>query len=113
MSSNTVGRMEGWSVPKGTKVGSYVIRYTDGSTHTVPVNYGKDVQDWWMNEEVTEGSGLVVAWKGVNQASPSGPAIGIYKTTWLNPDPDKTIASIDYRSAMTDAAPFLIAITLE
>ena len=30
-----------------------------------------------------------------------------------NPLPDQTIVSIDYRSAMANSAPFLVAITLE
>ena len=50
---------------------------------------------------------------GKNHASPDGPPIGLYLSTWSNPLPDQRITSIDYRSAMANSAPFLIAITLE
>jgi hypothetical protein len=39
--------------------------------------------------------------------------IRLFKTSWVNPFPDEEITSIDYVSAMSDAAPFLIAITAE
>jgi hypothetical protein len=44
------------------------------------------------------------AWKGTRR---------LLKSTWENPLRQTEIASIDYLSHMTDAAPFLIAITVE
>jgi hypothetical protein len=37
----------------------------------------------------------------------------VYKTTWNNPHPEKTISALDFRSTMTDSSPYLIAITME
>jgi len=37
----------------------------------------------------------------------------LYKTTWSNPHPGKTISALDFRSTMTDSSPFLIAISTE
>jgi len=102
----------GWPVPQGTQVGTYVIRYANGQQQQVPINYGKDVTDWWMND-VTGETSVDVAWRGRNNSAPDNPQIGLFKTTWNNPRPNQEIATIDYRSAMTDSAPFLIAITIE
>jgi hypothetical protein len=101
-----------WPSPVGTQVGMYVIHYRNGQQQQVPINYGKDVLDWWLNEG-TDGFAVDVAWKGANSASPGGPELGIFKTTWNNPRPEQEIESIDYRSAMTDSAPFLLGITAE
>ena len=37
----------------------------------------------------------------------------LFTTTWENPYPETQVFSIDYISAMEDAAPFLIAIAAE
>jgi hypothetical protein len=37
----------------------------------------------------------------------------LYRTTWQNPHPENVIATLNFASAMTEAAPFLLAITLE
>jgi len=37
----------------------------------------------------------------------------LYKFRSINPRPEVEIQSIDFKSAMTEAAPFLIAITAE
>lgn len=102
----------GWPAPQGTAIGSYVIHYANGQSHEVPITYGKDVRDWWMNEEPGVG-GVEIAWQGGNTASPSGPSVGLYKTTWNNPMPEEEISTIDFRSSRSDAAPFLVAITVE
>ncbi len=39
--------------------------------------------------------------------------IGVYLMTWENPRPEQVIQSLDYESTMTDAAPFLLGITVE
>jgi hypothetical protein len=102
----------GWPATQGAQVGTYVVHYANGQQQQVPINYGKDVLDWWLNQG-TDGTSVNVVWRGRNNASPDGPQIGVFKTTWINPRPEQEIATIDYRSSMTDAAPFLIAITVE
>ena len=102
----------GWPSPKGTRIGTYVIHYSNGQSRSVPIVYGVDVQDWWMNEEVTSDK-LNVVWRGKNHSAPDGPQIGICKTTWENPLPDIEIDHIDYKSSFMNSAPFLIAITVE
>lgn len=101
----------GWQSPVGTTLGSYVLHYTNGQVRSIPIVYGKDVRDWWMVEGGMDN--VNVAWTGQNHASPSGPPIGVCKTTWVNPLPDVEIDHIDYESAMKNSAPFLIAVTVE
>ncbi|MCP4609463.1 MAG: hypothetical protein GY845_12185 [Planctomycetes bacterium] len=102
----------GWPSPKGTSIGAFVIHFRNGETHSVPIVYGVDVQDWWMNEDGL-GSKSNVVWTGKNHSAPDGPPIGVCKTTWVNPLPGIEIDHIDYESAMANSAPFLIAITVE
>jgi hypothetical protein len=65
-----------------------------------------------MNEDGLDSKSNVV-WTGKNHSAPDGPSIGVCKTTWVNPLPSIEIDHIDYESAMTNSAPFLIAITVE
>jgi eukaryotic-like serine/threonine-protein kinase len=83
----------------------------------VEVRYGEDVFDWWFKpgEEETDqpGPGRVV-WRGSNpRASAEGQALRLYLRTWDNPRPDAWVESLTYESALTDSAPFLIAVTVE
>jgi hypothetical protein len=103
----------GWASPKGTKVGSYVVHYANGQTREIPIVYGQDVQDWWLSEPIGADNKPAVAWQGSNHAAPNGPPVAVYLTTWANPLPEVNIESIDYRSAMQNSAPFLLAVTVE
>ncbi len=102
----------GWPSPKGTSIGAFVIHYRNGETRSVPIVYGVDIQDWWMNEDGLDSKSKVV-WTGKNNSAPDNPPIGLCKTTWVNPLPNIEIDRIDYESAMMNSAPFLIAITVE
>ena len=101
----------GWHSPDGTQIGSYLVHYADEQEQVIPIIYGADVRDWnGSNDKATEISNGMLVWSGINNA---GLHIRLFKTTWLNPWPDKEIVSIDYNSSMANAAPFLVAITLE
>jgi outer membrane lipoprotein-sorting protein len=101
----------GWTVADGTQIAHYLIRYTDSSQRLVPVLYGYDVRNWWpqSNEPPPERTGLRLAW----QSPESDNRRRLFLTSWTNPQPDVPILSIDYSSTLTDAAPFLVAISLE
>lgn len=104
----------GWQSPVGATVGMYIVRYSNGQTREIPIVYGTDVRDWWLNEQDdTSASDVRLVWKGQNHAAPDGPPLGISKTEWTNPMPSVEIDCIDYRSTMENSAPFLIAITVE
>jgi tetratricopeptide (TPR) repeat protein len=103
-----------WLVPRGTVVGRYVLRFVDGQEHAYPIVYGIDVRDWHRFPGQEQEEGLVVAWEGYNQASKlNGGVVQLTRSTIENPRPGVAVANLDFVSALTDSAPFLIAVTVE
>jgi hypothetical protein len=100
------------SEPADAELARYVIRYADGEGIEVPVLNGRDIADWWRSDPEPP---LVAAWQGANALSRSkGKGISLFKMTWVNPHPDRPIASLDFRATATgSAAPFVVAITAE
>lgn len=111
----------GWGspgVPDGTLIGRFVVHYDDGSTETIPIEYGHDVRDWWALGDSLPASKGKAVWTGVNEASRDFRGmrveIRLYKSTWDNPHPEKAIERLDYQSTNeTSASPFLVAATAE
>jgi len=105
----------GWADPDGTVIGRYIIHFANGEQRQVPIILGADMYDWVLssarrNQPASSASKL--AWRGPN---PNGldHDLGVYVKTWDNPLPDVVISQIDFVSEMHDAAPFLIALTVE
>jgi WD40 repeat protein len=103
-----------FGVADGITLGQYRVHYADGSEATIPIVCGEDVRDWWSYENtrfVTRGQ---VAWSGRNEAARQNHIyLRLYLTAWENPQPEKSVASVDYASSMTAAAPFCVAMTVE
>jgi hypothetical protein len=103
-----------WSADVDTKIGEYVLHYADGKTASIPIVYGRSVVDWWINADSIVPTDAKIAWTGENDASHKiGYKIQLYTYTVSNPRPGAEIASIDFVSAGTDSAPFLVALTYE
>jgi hypothetical protein len=101
----------GWRAPDGTRLGSYVIHYADQQEQVIPISYAEEVRDWnGSNDTSTEVTHGTLVWSAINNA---GLHVRLFKTTWVNPMPENEIVSLDYTSAMANAAPFLVAITAE
>jgi len=105
------------SVAAGTEVGAYVVHYADGSTERIPIVYGRDLVNWWLwnrgfQEVPTDAR---VAWMGTNDLAErnKGLQVRLFARTWINPHPEREIASLDVISAGTRCDPFLVAATLE
>ena len=101
----------------GECVGRWIWRYEDGTEETTPVLYGHDVQDWWFKpgQEVKDelGPGRVV-WRGSNPfAQARGYSLRLSLRTWDNPRPEAVVRSLSYVSALSESAPFVVAITVE
>ena len=90
-----------------TAIGKYVVRYSDKTKAEIEVAYGKDVVDWWVQPGVADPTRGKIAWEGQNKLS----RVKLFLTTWVNPNPDKQIATIDY--VTTKYNPFCVAITAE
>jgi len=100
-----------WTEDNGTKIGSYVIHYVNGQTQEVPIVFGVDLRDWRPKHDPDAGAnGPAAAWHGHDNA---GNDVVLFETTWTNPQPAFEVATIDVVSAMTNAAPFLVAVTAQ
>lgn len=98
----------------GVVVGEYVIRYEDGSAETFPLRYGQEVRDWWNWDSSLPTTNSEVVWNGENpDAAKYGVKVRLYKASWLNPHPEKQVATIDLVSANAKAAPVCFAITVD
>jgi WD40 repeat protein/serine/threonine protein kinase len=92
----------------GTRIGSYVLHFSDGKQEEFPIIYGRDVHDWVpASNDLPESEGCKVAWKGTNTNN------RVYMSTWENPRPEIEVTTLDLVSAMSRCGPFLIAVTAE
>jgi hypothetical protein len=98
----------------GTRLGSYLIHYEDQQVQEVPIIYGVQVLSWvGQADEGFEGPDSVLAWERRHDVPRPGGTIRLYKTHWRNPRPGTLVRSIDFISAVTNSAPFLVAITAQ
>jgi hypothetical protein len=101
---------------EGAEVARFVWHYDSGQ-EVSPILYRRDVRDWWWRPEdavqPTSDRSRVV-WTGSNPvARAKGYSLRLYLTTIENPRPQELVRSLDYVSAMSESAPFLIALTVE
>lgn len=96
----------GWG-SAGGNVMSYVLRHPDGTKTEIPIRCGVEVGDWWISAKQKDLSDRVkVAWRNAENR-------GFWAYEWVNPNPDKPVASIDIVSANENPIPIVIAITAE
>ncbi|HVV74313.1 MAG TPA: serine/threonine-protein kinase, partial [Verrucomicrobiae bacterium] len=99
---------QGSEVPIGTRIGTYRVHFSDGAKEEVPIIYGRDVCDWSsVSDTPPGGAGVRVAWKDTktNQR--------VCLSTWENPRPGVEVTTLDFVSAGSRCAPFLVAVTAE
>ncbi len=117
--------IQGCGANAGMTVARYTIHYGDGTAETIRVVHGEDLWDWFPvgghdPAALTRGQ---MAWAGSNEQVrdyirmesnflDQDPNIRLYRSEWVNPHPDKEIASLDYEGANA-GAPFCIAITCQ
>ncbi|MBL7039887.1 MAG: protein kinase [Pirellulaceae bacterium] len=102
------------SVPDHTLIGKYQVNYNDGTQETIPIVCGEDLRDWWNKDQSRPVSRGTVVWEGSNaKVRSSNVTLRLYLTKWTNPQPEKEVATIDYVSTNTIAAPFCVAMTAE
>jgi hypothetical protein len=98
-----------WGAETNQKVGEYIVYYSDGSKQSIPLLYHQALIDWWVKTAADKPANAEIAWQGSHTKN----IANLFKYTWTNPSPQITIDKIDFVSAMTKAAPFMIALTCE
>jgi len=94
-----------WACKYNTLVAEYELHYTDGTVTTIPVQYGREINDWWHAQQVLNAR---VGWSGRNGGNH---IIGIYMMRSKNPYPEKSLAAINFKSADSLSTPALLAVT--
>jgi hypothetical protein len=93
-----------------------IWRYTDGTAVRTPIEYLTHFRDWVRNP-YEEPDHLPYAFSKVVWAAPqpSQPShvLRLYRTSFANPAPDKTIRQIELVSAMEDPTLFVVGLTLD
>lgn len=82
-------------------IGLYRVHYADGTSISIPVYYKQHLLEWTRNFDYRKmetaptsspAGEAAVAWRG---ATDGGQDVTLYAMTWLNPYPEKEIASVD------------------
>lgn len=114
-------RNENRSTLSKTVLAHYILRYTDGSEHRIPVESGTHLRDWRFSPtnplHLDENERLRAIWTGANTgirwAGGAQPLkLRFFQTSWDNPHPTKTIETIDLVSTAQEAGVFVLAITV-
>jgi len=87
-------------------VGSLGILYTDGTTASHELVYGKNIFSFY---DARIGEDTRVAWEGTSNG---GRSIRAWDVRWENPHPGKRIRGVTVRSGATEASPVLFAVTV-
>jgi hypothetical protein len=95
----------------GTTVGEYVVYHANGQRHSVPLVYDQNVSEFFGPE--VDLASAKLAWHD-KRGSPESPEyVRLFKFTWENPRPSQPIDTLDFISHLSEAAPFLVALTAE
>ena len=100
----------GWLSPltsPRTKIGAYKINYSDGTSATQALEYGRQITAW--TDTVIKTLTLEPVWRGRTKENLE---VGVSVFVWQNPNPAKTIQSIEFSSAGLQSNPVLIGMTL-
>ena len=97
----------GWDPPKDALVLTYRVVYQDGTVRDIPCRAGNEIGGWW-GVPVLKSAKIALECKNVLSSQ-----INLQCFAWKNPDPEKAIQSIDIISAVSDAVPAVVAITVE
>jgi beta-lactamase regulating signal transducer with metallopeptidase domain len=99
----------------GVVIAKIIIHYTDGLQRELPIAYGSQARDWqFWDFEALNDSESAMAWTGENLfVRAQKGSLRLYRTTWTNPRPQSQVAGIDYTSAQSRSAPFMVALSVE
>lgn len=114
---NTVDQQSKEYPAAGTQLAHCLVHYADQSTATIPLRYGHEVGGWLSDHAKTSLSNGSLAWVGANSESRRDTAnprlTHLYRTTWINPQPDQPIESFDLVSDDREVSIVCVAISAE
>ena len=81
-----------WTPRRGTEIGRYLVRYSDGGEREIPLVVGENIGDWWgaPGQKLKNAECL---WSSAGTRS----IVGVFGFDWDNPEPERSIASIRLR----------------
>ena len=85
---------------------TYVVHYADGTAAEIPVRAEQEIEDWWGPEH---GEKYRVAFHMPNLKTDD---VGMLMFGWDNPQPQKAIKSVEFRSENGQGIVVLAAVTL-
>lgn len=89
----------------GGQMASYFVNYDDGTSVEIPIKAGEEITDWWG---ASNGPKYRVAFLMPNLKTD---AVGLVIFGWDNPNPDKVIKNIEFRSQYVDGIVLVAAVT--
>ncbi|HAB18995.1 MAG TPA: hypothetical protein DCE44_21470, partial [Verrucomicrobiales bacterium] len=100
-------------VPVGTTVSRLKIQRLSGEIFEIPLRYGMDVADWGSESTELAEAKAVIGPEVNGAATDYRNRPRLHLTTWLNPNPDDPVETLDFQSSASGSAPFLVAVTAE
>ena len=94
----------------GEVVGSYRLRFADGSELVRELVYGADVADWRQSAQADGVARLNIVHR---QGTAAGREVRLFSMMIPFPSPDSELLSVDLIGGERDSAPFLVALTVE
>ncbi|MCS6949716.1 MAG: beta-N-acetylhexosaminidase [bacterium] len=95
----------GWQVDRNRRVGSYRILYADGTSETVPLEYGVNISAW---NDLNPAPFAKAVWRG---QTAEGAPVALRALRWQNPHPRKRVHAVEFSAEDNTAAPMLFAVT--
>lgn len=100
---------EAWTMAR------YILRYQDGTEYAIDVRAGEHLGDWIYSPSSDGENGASATGNMVwTKEDPSG--VGhqrLFKSSWINPQPEKLVESIDLESANDAGGVFVLGISVE
>jgi WD40 repeat protein len=100
---------------EGPTIGTYRLHYEDGGNAIKTINYGIHLRTFLGASDPRtdcERSNLVWQWRKPTSRRSSS-FRRLFKATYENPRPNERVTHIEFRSADTHTAPFLVGLTME
>ena len=108
----------GYDADAGARIAEVIWRYTDDTFKRTPIQYGVHVRDWWRLR-YEEPAHLPyefskVVWRGTHpDVTKWGKTLRLYRITFANPEPKKTVRQLEFLSAKARPAVFIAAVTFD